>query len=129
MRNVFYALSLALLITSGCGGGSGFSGPDANTQKGLGTLVVRVENADGSGVKDDAAIVSLDKAVKVVRAGRVTFYDLKPGRYFVEARSQSISLPGDSRNVDIEADRTLTITLKLSEFVVPPRRTQSPFPN
>ena len=123
----FYALSLALLMLAGCGGGSGLSGPNSNTQQGLGTLVVRVESATGSGVKDGPAIVSLDKGVKVVRDGKAIFYDLRPGRYFVQARSQSISLPGDSRNVDIEADKTLMITLKLSDFVAP-TNPSTPFP-
>lgn len=127
MKFRFFALPLALLILSGCGGGSGLSGPNSNTQQGLGTLIVKVTNADDSSVSDRAAIVSLDKGVKVVRDGKAIFYDLKPGRYFVEARSQSISLPGDSRNVDIEADKTLTITLKLSAFVAP-TNPNSPFP-
>lgn len=68
------------------------------------------------------------KNIKVVSNGKAVFYNITPGRYFVQANSQAISLPGEGRNVAIEADKTLTITLKLSD-VIAPRPTFSPFPN
>ena len=131
MRTLFCALPVAMLILTGCGGGNGssLSGPDSNTQQGLGTLVVRVESASGSGIKEGAAIVTLDKGVKVVRDGKVTFYDVTPGRHFVRAELQGFSFAGEGRNVDIEADKTLKITLKLSAPFATPRPTYSPFPN
>ena len=115
------AAPLTLLILSGCGGGAraGLSGPNSNTRPGLGTLFVRVESATGGAVADNAATVALEKNIGVVRGGRAAFYNLAPGRYFVQARSQAIGLPGDSRNVDVEADKTRTITLKLSPIVAP----------
>ena len=83
MRNLFYALPLALLILSGCGGGgSGLSGPNSNTRKGLGTLIVRVSGG-GADAANVGSIVTLDKGVKVVRDGKVTFYDIVPGRHYV----------------------------------------------
>ena len=131
MKFTLCVFPLATLILAGCGGGNGssLSGPDSNTQKGLGTLVVRVESASGSGINDGAAIVTLDKGVKVVRDGKVTFYDVTPGRHFVQADSQGFSFAGEGRNVDIEADKTLKITLKLSAPFATPRPTFSPFPN
>lgn len=119
MKSGFYWLFLgAAIVCGGCGGGgASLSGPDSNTQKGLGTLVVRVLNADDSSVADGAAIVALERAVKFVRDGKTTFYNLQPGRYFVQTRSQSIGLPGDGRNVEIKADKTLTIALKLAPVI------------
>lgn len=124
MKFLLCALPVALLILGGCSGGSGLSGPNSNTQKGLGTLIVRVK---GSGVNSGAAIVTLDsKAVQVVRDNKVTFLDVTPGRHFVEARYQSTGFSSDGSNVDIEANKTRTITLELSpEFA--PTPTRSPF--
>jgi hypothetical protein len=99
---------------SGCGGaGSIYKGANSNTQAGLGTLIVTVQNATGQAVSDDSAIVSLDKRVIVVRDGKAKFYNVLPGEYFVEARSQSIGLPGEGRNIKIKADKTLNITLTI----------------
>ena len=117
MRNLFYVLPLATLLFAGCSGGSGLSGPDPNTRKGLGTLIVRVETAAGGRVTDGAAIVRLEKSIQVVRNGRVTFNNIVPGRYFVQADSQGISLPGEGRNVDIEADKTRQITLQVIRYI------------
>ena len=125
MRFPLYALPVALLILAGCGGGNaGLSGPNSNTQQGLGTLVVRVS---GSGINSGAAVVTLDrKAVQVVRDSKVTFFDVTPGRHFVEARYQSSGFSSQGSNVDIEANKTRTITLELSpEFA--PTPTRSPF--
>ena len=128
MKSLLYAVPAMTLILGGCGGGSGLSGPDSNTQKGLGTLVVRVENDGRSSVNNGAAIVTLDKGVKVVRDSRAIFYNVTPGRHFVEARYQTIGLAGDSRSIEIEADKTLTITLNLSgKFSPAPTPTRSPF--
>ena len=131
MKLLLSALILTPLLLAGCGGGNGssLSGPNSNTQQGLGTLIVRVESASNSGVSDGAAIVTLDKGIKVVRDGKVTFYDVTPGRHFVQADSQGFSFAGESRNVDIKADKTLKITLKLSAPFATPRPTFSPFPN
>lgn len=96
---------------SGCGGGS--NGPDSNTQAGLGTLVVTVTNGAGGPVADGEAIVSLGNRVLPGKKGEVVFYDVAPGRYFVQARSQAIGLPGDGQNVEIKGDKTLRITLSI----------------
>ncbi len=103
-----------VLLVSGCGGGGGLSGPNSQTQAGLGTLVVRVS---GSG---DNALVTLDDVVRrPVQSGRATFYNVAPGRHFVEARTQSIGLPGETLTVEIVADKTLTISLSTSAFAPP----------
>lgn len=112
-------LLLALMLglspfLAGCGGGgTGVSGPNSNTQAGLGTLVVTVTTSTGGSVADGSATVSLEKNVLPTRNGRVVFYNVAPGRYFVQARSQAIGLPGEERNIDIKADKTLKITLSI----------------
>ena len=91
------------------------SGPNSQTQAGLGTLVVQVS---GSG---NNALVTLDDTVRrPVQAGRATFFNVAPGRHFVEARTQSIGLPGESRTVEIVADKTLTISLSTASFAPTP---------
>ena len=113
MKSHFYALPLALVL-AGCGGGANLSGPNPDTKKGLGTLIVRVTTAEGGAVADGAAIVVLDRGTKVVLKSKAVFYNLQPKSYFVQARSQFNVFFGDGQNVDIKADKTLTITLKLA---------------
>ena len=101
-------------VFSGCGGaGASVSGPNSNTQAGLGTLIVTVTSATGGKVADGQAIVSLEKRVLPTRDSKTLFYDVVPGRYFVQARSQAIGLPGEGREVEVKADKTLRITLSI----------------
>ncbi len=115
-------------MLAGCGGGSSLSGPNSNTGKGLGTLVVRVTGG-GVGAANGGSFVTLEKFIKVVRDGRATFTDLKPGRYYVRADLQGINLSGDSAYVNIEADKTRTVTLNLTEPLIPRPTPYQPFPN
>ena len=111
---LFGSMACQIPFLSGCGGGgSGVSGPNSNTQAGLGTLVVTVTTSTGVSVADGSAIVSLEKQVLPARNGKVVFYNVAPGRYFAQARSQAIGLPGEGRNIDIKADKTLKITLSI----------------
>jgi hypothetical protein len=105
-------IACAVPLVSGCGGGSSnFSGPNSNSAVGTGTVIVNVKDPSGGSVPDGAAVVFLEKLSAPVKSSRAVFYNVKPGKYFVQARTQSIGLPGDSQNIEIKADMTLTINL------------------
>jgi hypothetical protein len=114
-KHAFLLLALFVApVLTGCGGGSSnFSGPNSNSEVGTGTLVVTVQDASGGSVADGAAVVLLEERGLPTRRSRVVFYSVKPGKYFVQARSQSIGLPGDGQNVEIKANKTLNITLSI----------------
>lgn len=114
-KTAFLLLALcAVPLLPGCGGGGAqYGGPNSNSAVGTGTLVVTVEDAAGGEVPDDSAVVLLEQRGFPTRNSKVTFYSIKPGKYFVQARTQSIGLPGGSQEVEIKADKTLRITLSL----------------
>lgn len=103
-------------FVGGCGGGAArISGPNGGTSAGLGTLIVRVAGVGNSGV------VFLQKLARPTREGVATFTDIPPGRYPVTA-----SAPGffqASQNVDILADKTVSISLSPTPQFGTPRPT------
>lgn len=110
-----------LSLLGGCGGGVSLSGPNSNTQTGLGTVVVGV-----SGATSDT-VVFLDKIARPLRDREVIFYDVAPGKHVVTATS-SLSF-SSSRSVTVVADRTLSVSLEAPSGFITPVPFITPFGN
>ena len=110
---------LPLSFLGGCGGG--VSGPNPNTQMGLGTVVVRVDYNAG-------IIVSLDKISLPARGGRATFYDITPGNHRIVVDFPS-NVPYASITVNVIADKTVTVSVSSPEGSATPTPFVTPFGN